>query len=502
MILTSLHDNMNSGYGRDQRNKGHQSNRSVNFVSQESRGPSEGYSYPTPGECRRAAGTCFKCGQAGHLQKDCKKNTTASTSGQADKKPGASGRVFAITEDHATKTSGFLATIHDTTFDVPTIHDQPIVSEFPDTISSVTCKSCGKGAHYGYNRPPKVSIISNPEPCHDQNVEKFLQALPSFHLTCYSGDENSFAYDSTPNLVKDYPNVFNPPSQPPTYSYEFCGDDAHYSYDCPPQVPFIYDPEPCYHQDFHFSQNFKSFQQLYPCCENCGGPHETFQCQQVIFYEPCCENCEESGEFIKYSVENLIPNPSESEDKHECDVPICDDFTIFSNLLCDVDDDISSSDNELILFLMSSPVNSFFSNQFHQELKVDCDPEEKILIIKKFLYENSSPRPPKDVISENSDAAIKSFSPSPIPVEDSDSLMEEIDLSLTPDDSMPPGIENDDYESEGEILILEELLSNDSFSLSENESFHFDISSSLRPPVKPPDDDIKPNSEIFTFKEW
>nr|GFD48197.1 hypothetical protein [Tanacetum cinerariifolium] len=41
-----------------------------------------------PGECHRAAGTCFKCGQAGHLQKDCKKNTTASTSGQADKKPG------------------------------------------------------------------------------------------------------------------------------------------------------------------------------------------------------------------------------------------------------------------------------------------------------------------------------------------------------------------------------------------------------------------------------
>nr|GEZ72330.1 hypothetical protein [Tanacetum cinerariifolium] len=40
-----------------------------------------------PGECRRAAGTCFKCGQDVHLQKDCKKNTTTSTSGQADKKP-------------------------------------------------------------------------------------------------------------------------------------------------------------------------------------------------------------------------------------------------------------------------------------------------------------------------------------------------------------------------------------------------------------------------------
>nr|GFB24178.1 hypothetical protein [Tanacetum cinerariifolium] len=77
--------------------------------------------------------------------------------------------------------------------------------------------------------------------------------------------------------------------------------------------------------------------------------------------------------------------------------------------------------------------------------------------------------------------------PSPILVEDSDSLMEEIDLSFTPDDPMPPGIEEDDYDSERDILILEELLSNNSLSLLENESFYFDIPSSSRPPAKPSD---------------
>nr|GFD44010.1 hypothetical protein [Tanacetum cinerariifolium] len=38
------------------------------------------------------------------ILKDCKKNTTVVTPGQADKKPGTSGRVFAITEGHAANT--------------------------------------------------------------------------------------------------------------------------------------------------------------------------------------------------------------------------------------------------------------------------------------------------------------------------------------------------------------------------------------------------------------
>nr|GEZ60459.1 ribonuclease H-like domain-containing protein [Tanacetum cinerariifolium] len=128
--------------------------------------------------------------------------------------------------------------------------------------------------------------------------------------------------------------------------------------------------------------------------------------------------------------------------------------------------------------------------------ETDCYPEEEIRLIKKLLYDNSSPRLPKEYISKNFDAAIKSFSTSSIPVEDSNSFLEEIDLSFTLDDPIPSGIEEDDYDSERNILILEELLSNDFLSLLENKSFYFDIPSSSCPPAKPLDG----NSRILNVK--
>nr|GFA23842.1 hypothetical protein [Tanacetum cinerariifolium] len=62
-----------------------------------------------------------------------------------------------------------------------------------------------------------------------------------------------------------------------------------------------------------------------------------------------------------------------------------------------------------------------------------------------------------------------------------------IDLYFNPDDPMPPGIEEDDDDSEKDILILEELFDNYSLSLPATESYHFDIPSLYRPSTKPPD---------------
>ncbi|GJS61761.1 hypothetical protein Tco_0656545 [Tanacetum coccineum] len=268
----------------------------------------------------------------------------------------------------------------------------------------------------------------------------------------------------------------------------------------------------------------------------------------------------ESDELIKSSVENLVPTQVSPRiypiSKVSVMCLVCDDFTTVSNPLFDADNDFSSSDDKSFsdedvskeiysnpLFdediistkidphyfnaesdltesllnrdtlIISSPKFDSLLEEFSGELahidlipprinEGDFYPEEDIHLVERLLYDNSSPRPPKEFNSENSDAIIESFSPSPIPVEDSDSLMEEINLFLTPDDSMPPGIENDDYDSERDILFIEELLSNDSHSLPANESFHFNVPSSPRPPAKPPDDGIyfEPDTEFLIAK--
>nr|GEV85516.1 retrovirus-related Pol polyprotein from transposon TNT 1-94 [Tanacetum cinerariifolium] len=121
--------------------------------------------------------------------------------------------------------------------------------------------------------------------------------------------------------------------------------------------------------------------------------------------------------------------------------------------------------------------------------ETDCDFEEDIRLIEKLLYDNSSPRPPEEFVSENSDAKSESFSPSPILVKDSDSLMEEINLFCTLDYPMPSGIVDKDYDSERDVLIPKDLPRNNTFSFAKKESFYFDIPLFSRPPVKPPDGD-------------
>nr|GEU75839.1 hypothetical protein [Tanacetum cinerariifolium] len=199
-----------------------------------------------------------------------------------------------------------------------------------------------------------------------------------------------------------------------------------------------------------------------------------------------------SDGFIKSSVENLVPIPSESEDvfdiESECDMPDCDDsqttkFSTISNPLFNdstYSDDESSHEESYLLesllnrdtLMASSPkidslLEEFFGELAHTDLipsrinEANCDPEEDIHLVERLMYDNSSPRPLKDFNSENSDVIIESFSPSPIHVEDSDPFMKEIVLFLASDGSIPPSIDSDYSDSEGDNLFLERLLHDD-----------------------------------------
>ncbi|GJT94022.1 hypothetical protein Tco_1082867 [Tanacetum coccineum] len=257
-----------------------------------------------------------------------------------------------------------------------------------------TCKSCGKGAHYGYNCPPKVPIISNPEPCKNQTIDEPLQNLQSLQQQCLLGTCQRCGcneYDgvcfyckvgngtqinvSTPYFSNDSPSVANHPPQPQCvpYSRELCGNDSHYSYDCPPQVPFPYKrrkkkSESRKNKRLKIDLGIFPFATMMtkkkiPICYD-DDEDDTIAITPVLPIEEPDNSLSmgdehldtiletESDKFIKSSVENLVPIPSESEGIPDsvCDVPLCNSPTHtlneHSEIVVNSNDDNSSSDDD------------------------------------------------------------------------------------------------------------------------------------------------------------
>nr|GEW91521.1 hypothetical protein [Tanacetum cinerariifolium] len=260
----------------------------------------------------------------------------------------------------------------------------------------------------------------------------------------------------------------------------------------------------------------------------------------------------ESDEVIKSSAKNLLPIPSEyevtSDDESECDVLVKDEysplFTSFSNHIFDDNDDFTSSDDESLSDEENVPMEDFkvYSNPLFDDKEINSDPyyfntesdlieslsnhdilidssskfdyleefssalmptsiidkeriwrehEEYISLMEKLLAINSFPRPLENFHANTID---ETLSTSPILVEYGDSQREEIDIFTSTDDLLPPSIESEDYNSEGGIHFLEELLSNDSILLLENESSNFDHHNDLSFPCPPPE---PPDVEFF-----
>nr|GEX68118.1 hypothetical protein [Tanacetum cinerariifolium]GFA17178.1 hypothetical protein [Tanacetum cinerariifolium] len=78
-----------------------------------------------------------------------------------------------------------------------------------------------------------------------------------------------------------------------------------------------------------------------------------------------------------------------------------------------------------------------------------------------------------------------------------DPLLEETDLFLASDNSIPPGTENVANDSEGDVHFLEELLIDNSIISHESSDSNFEDNPSIpRPPPEPPDAETDAGEEI------
>nr|GEV80219.1 hypothetical protein [Tanacetum cinerariifolium] len=199
-------------------------------------------------------------------------------------------------------------------------------------------------------------------------------------------------------------------------------------------------------------------------------------------------------EIIKSGVEELVPILSENEvtleDKMECDMPICENSPVcddHSEIFFDSknDDDISSDDEDFedvkyVEASLSDPeiVNVEEDNVVQQE-------EEENLKLFAIIRKRREVKRLINVMKND------------ILDDSRDPLLEEVDLFLASDNSIPPGIENFDDDSEVDVYFLEELLIDDSILFPNNESSESENNPSVPlPPPKPPDAETDAGEEI------
>nr|GEU41234.1 RNA-directed DNA polymerase, eukaryota [Tanacetum cinerariifolium] len=112
-----------------------------------------------------------------------------------------------------------------------------------------------------------------------------------------------------------------------------------------------------------------------------------------------------SDEFIKSCVENLVPNPSESEGESECDVPA--GFTTFSNVLFDADYDSDSSDDQS---LSSEDVpEKIYSNPLFDEEIIPMEIDQNSFNAESDLIESMPNHDSSLIISSKIDSLFDEF---------------------------------------------------------------------------------------------
>ncbi|GJY84252.1 reverse transcriptase domain-containing protein [Tanacetum coccineum] len=191
----------------------------------------------------------------------------------------------------------------------------------------------------------------------------------------------------------------------------------------------------------------------------------------------------------------FLVTPLSDSNKDECLAPGDDIDEIDAFLAMEVSTNIEEGyyDSEGDVIFLESLLSDDTTHNLSPKVFFDHEPQHFKNESDHDTLTNFSPKsdPLHHEFAENfhPSSIIESLLTSPILVEDSDPVQEEIDIFSIPNDSIPPGIKNDDYDSEDE---------DNSTSLPENDSStldHFHDPSSPRPPPEPPDNEICLNLE-------
>nr|GFA21479.1 hypothetical protein [Tanacetum cinerariifolium] len=257
------------------------------------------------------------------------------------------------------------------------VDESPNVFNPPPQPSVYHCEFCRNDAYYGHYCTPQAPLIY-PEQCYNQdfNFQQKFQDVPQQYLCCDDCGVTHDAYQCQPmtevyyygqNSCYDSTSIGFDQSEPQQYTIEE-EQAAKAQYWKP---PVCYDDD----DDEESSKSLKDniIYELPPCVAVT--PNEPVDFLIMGDEHLNTIPAMESDEFIESCVENLVPNPSESEDKNGCDMP--PECTTFLKVLCDAECESDSSDNQ-------SPS--------------DEDVLETIVsnLIEKLLYDNSSPRPPEE----------------------------------------------------------------------------------------------------------
>ncbi|GJT87030.1 reverse transcriptase domain-containing protein, partial [Tanacetum coccineum] len=129
----------------------------------------------------------------------------------------------------------------------------------------------------------------------------------------------------------------------------------------------------------------------------------------------------------------------------------------------------------------------------------DFDLEGDLRLIEELL--NNDPSSPLPLSHNPLSSSTTSSSPSLTPVETSDALLEEFADELALLEPFPLGIGDDDFDPEGDILLLEKLLNDDPSSPLPPNELNFEKLKMIKSPIDdfPPLDDVpKDNVKIYS----